>query len=58
MSASEMDMKLLALALEKVGKEPMDWQADCLCLALLLVAMEGDDEQGSTTGEDSGGGSP
>ena len=44
MSASEMDMKLLALALEKVGKEPMDWQADCLCLALLLVAMEGDDE--------------
>ena len=51
-------MKLLALVLEKVGKQPMDWQADCLHLAQLLIVMEGDDEQGSTTGEASGGESP
>ena len=37
-------MKSLALALKNVGKEPMDWQAECLCLAQLLVVMEGDDE--------------
>ena len=30
---------------------------ECLCLALLLVAKKGDDEQGGTTGEDSGMGS-
>ena len=42
MSGSETDMKLLALALEKVGKEPIDWQVECLCLALLLISMEGD----------------
>ena len=49
-------MKLLVLVLEKVGKEPTGWQAECLYLALLLVVMEGDNEQGGTTGEDSGEG--
>ena len=29
-SASETDMKLLVLVLEKVGKEPTDWKAECL----------------------------
>ena len=49
-------MKLLVLVLEKVGKEPTDWQAECLYSALLLVVMEGDNEQGGTTVEDSGEG--
>ena len=44
MSGSETDMKSLVLVLEKVVKELIDWQVECLCLALLLVAMEGDDE--------------
>ena len=41
---SETDMKLLALVLAKVGKEPTDWWVECSHLVLPLVAMEGDDE--------------
>ena len=44
MSGSETDMKSLVLVLEKVVKELIDWQVECLCLVLLLVVMEGDDE--------------
>ena len=51
-------MKLLVLVLKKVGKEPTDWQAECSYSALLLVVMEGDNEQGGTTGEDSREGPP
>ena len=55
MSTSDTDMKSLA----KEGKELADWWADCLCFALLVIMMEGDDEWGATTGEeDCGGGSP